>query len=171
MSEGDMTRRLKDGRIQSRCIYPHSRQDRDTRPRLPIPNPDGLIIRSRQNPRILSMKETCSNVIKICINHDAAQSVTQANAEYKLDIRSGIISVPGTIPFMSLTSGQSEQAFSLFIVPNLDLVVITTRDEDRLRGMEIDGSNGTCGRREGRRVSMTSSGWGRLVRKIARSLI
>lgn len=43
-----------------------SGQDGDTCPRLPIPNPDGLIIRSRDDPRVFSMEKDGSDIVEIC---------------------------------------------------------------------------------------------------------
>jgi hypothetical protein len=43
-----------------------SGQDGDTSPRLPIPNPDSLIIRSRDDPRVLSVEKDSSNIVEIC---------------------------------------------------------------------------------------------------------
>jgi hypothetical protein len=40
-------------------------QDGDTCPRLPIPNPNGLIIRRRDDPRVLSVEEHCSDIVEI----------------------------------------------------------------------------------------------------------
>ena len=50
-----------------------------------------------------------------------------------------------------LTAGQGEQALSLLVVPDLDLVVVTSGDEDRLSRVERDTTNGSysTGRRGG----------------------
>lgn len=42
-----------------------------------------------------------------------------------------------------LTSSQSEEAFPLLVVPDFDLVVITSRNKDRLGWVETDTSYGT----------------------------
>lgn len=42
-----------------------SGQDGDTCPRLPIPDPDSLIIRSRDDPRVLSMEKDGSDIVEI----------------------------------------------------------------------------------------------------------
>lgn len=43
-----------------------SSQDGNTRPRLPIPDPDSLIIRGRDDPGVFSVKEDSSDVVEIC---------------------------------------------------------------------------------------------------------
>jgi hypothetical protein len=40
-------------------------QDGNTCPRLPVPNPNGLIIRRRNDPWILSVKEDSSDIVEI----------------------------------------------------------------------------------------------------------
>jgi hypothetical protein len=42
-----------------------SGQDGNTSPRLPIPNPDSLIIRGRDDPGVLSVKEDSSDIVEI----------------------------------------------------------------------------------------------------------
>lgn len=42
-----------------------SRQNGNTRPRLPVPDPDSLIVRSRDDPRVLSMEEDRSDIVEI----------------------------------------------------------------------------------------------------------
>ena len=54
----------------------------------------------------------------------------------------GIFAVKLDRPNVVQVIAQSEQATALLIVPNLDLIVITTRHEQRLIGMESDASNG-----------------------------
>lgn len=41
------------------------RQDGYTRPGLPVPNPDGLIVRSRNDPRVFAVKEDCADVVEV----------------------------------------------------------------------------------------------------------
>lgn len=42
-----------------------SRQDGDTSPRLPVPDPDSLIIGSRQDPRIFSVKVGRPDIVQV----------------------------------------------------------------------------------------------------------
>lgn len=42
-----------------------------------------------------------------------------------------------------LTACEGEQAFALLVIPDLDLVIISTRAEDGLGWVERDTSNGT----------------------------
>jgi hypothetical protein len=95
-------------------------QDSNTRPRLPIPNPDSLIIRGRDDPGVLSVEEDSSDVVEICNQHcpDPADS--------------------------KLTASQGEKTFPLLVVPYFDLVIISTRTKDRLCRVETDSSNRSC---------------------------
>jgi hypothetical protein len=43
-----------------------------------------------------------------------------------------------------LTTSQSEQALSLLVVPDLDLVIVSPGNEDGLGRMERDSTNRTC---------------------------
>lgn len=52
-----------------------------------------------------------------------------------------LVNVASTKLSKSLTASQSKETFSLFVIPHLNLVVITTGTEDRLSGMEADTSN------------------------------
>ena len=74
--------------------------------RLPIPDPDRLVVRGTQNPRVLMVELHCTNVVQM--------------------------------------PKQCEQAPPQLIVPDLDLVVIATRDKKWLRSVETDAAYGTC---------------------------
>lgn len=43
-----------------------SRQDGDTSPRLPVPDPDRLVIGSRQDPRTFSVKVGRPDIVQVC---------------------------------------------------------------------------------------------------------
>ena len=43
-----------------------SGQDGNTCPRLPIPDPDSLIIRGRDDPGVFSVEEDSSDIVEIC---------------------------------------------------------------------------------------------------------
>ena len=99
-----------------------SGEDGDTRPRLPIPDPDRLIVRRRDDPRVFSVEEHRSDIVEIFIRSPSAR------------------------PFpccIRLTAGQGEEAFPLFVVPHLDLVVVPSRAKDGLSGVEADAPDRT----------------------------
>jgi hypothetical protein len=108
-------------------------QDCDTSPRLPIPNPDSLIIRSRDNPGVLAMEEDSSDVVEIY----------QASAPASLFSHTGPSSTTVNRKTHPLTASQGEQAFPLLVVPNFDLVVVSSRTEYWLSRMKADTSDGT----------------------------
>ena len=97
-----------------------SGQDGNTCPGLPIPDPDSLIIRGRDDPGVFSVEEDSSDIVEICNQYHPH------------------------LPENRLTAGQGKKTFPLLVIPYFDLVIITTRTEDRLCWVETDSSNRSC---------------------------
>lgn len=114
------------GKSDSHDVVVVSSQDGDARPRLPVPNSDGLIVRCGDDPWVFTVEEDSPNVVQIC-----ERSMSRA--------------ATGEYQATGHTASQGEQAFPLLVVPDFDLVVVSTRTEDRLRGMKADSTNRSCG--------------------------
>jgi hypothetical protein len=80
-----------------------SSQDGNTCPRLPIPDPDSLIIRRRDDPRVFSMEKDSPDIVEIW-----HQSLYR-QADGRL-----------------LTPSQCKQTFPLLVIPYFDLVVVSS---------------------------------------------
>ena len=113
----------QDARLNSHYIMVVSGENGDTRPRLPVPDSYGLVIRRRDDPWVFSMKVDCPNVIKICVIH----------IQHK----------PLELRIVRPTPGESEQAFPLLVIPDFDLVIISSRAEYGLCRVETDTSYGS----------------------------
>lgn len=70
---------------------------------LPVPNPNGLVVGTRDNPRKLMMKEDCANIIQMSI--------------------------------------QGKKTSASLIGPDLDLVIVSPRNEEGLCLVKVYSSN------------------------------
>ena len=82
-----------------------SGEDGDTTPGLPVPDTDGLIVGTTNDPWILVVEKHCAHIIQV--------------------------------------SSESELASTSLVVPHLDLVVVSCRHKQRLRGMESNTADRT----------------------------
>lgn len=70
---------------------------------LPIPNPDGLVVGTRDNPRKFMMKENCANIIQMSI--------------------------------------QGKKTSASLIGPDLDLIIVSPRNEEGLCLVKVYSAN------------------------------